>query len=133
MVKKLVLLILVFILSFSIAYYYNQNEVRNSSANVQFDFDEFDFDEIKFNDKAEIYFTYKNIGGNNLVINDINTSCGCTVPKWPKTPLSKNQKDSIKINYDTSTLGYFTKEIIVYSNSETSPNHLFIKGKVVKK
>ena len=31
-------------------------------------------------EEAEIYFVYKNLGNKELKINNIKSSCGCTIP-----------------------------------------------------
>ena len=66
-----------------------------------------------------------------MLIEKITTTCGCTIARWSEIKLLYLQKDSILIEYDTSKKGYFTKEIMVFSNSKTSPDHLFIKGRVI--
>ena len=44
--------------------------------------------------------------------------------------LAPQNMDSIKVTYDIENKGYFIKEIMVYSNSETSPDRLVVKGYV---
>ena len=43
-----------------------------------------------------------------------------------------NQKDSILVSYDAKEDGYFSKGIYIISNSETSPDVLYIKGTVIE-
>jgi len=55
---------------------------------LNFETSEFDFGEIKKGSPVETVFNYKNTGAAPLVITNIGTTCGCTVPKdWSREPL----------------------------------------------
>lgn len=87
------------------------------------------FDTIYPIEEPKVYFTYKNIGGNNLIIDSITHSCGCTIPIFNDTPLKPKHKDSIQVKYHSDlNKGHFVKEIMIYSNAEDSPHKLFVKG-----
>jgi hypothetical protein len=73
---------------------------------------------------------FSNTGDTPLVIQNVKTSCGCTVPEWPKNPLKSGKSSEISINYDTTHPGMFNKTITVFYNGENSPIVLSIKGKV---
>ncbi|WP_111320651.1 DUF1573 domain-containing protein [Algoriphagus chordae] len=77
---------------------------------------------------AEIYFKYKNVGTKDLKILNIQTTCGCTIPEWNSKLLAPDEADSFKVSYNIENKGNFLKEIMVYSNSKTSPDHLIISG-----
>ena len=68
-----------------------------------------------------------------LIITNVKSSCGCTVPSYPKEPVKKSKKEKIHVKYDTKRIGNFNKTITVYSNAKNSPVKLHIKGEVVKK
>jgi hypothetical protein len=87
------------------------------------------FDSIYPTDKAYVYFVYENKGNSNLVINNIDYLCGCTLPYYSDAPLLPNERDSILVEFDNKTnKGYFVKEIIVNSNDPMGPHKLYIKG-----
>ncbi len=87
-----------------------------------------DFGEIKFNSEAKAEFIFSNESGTPLEISNIEVRCGCTVADWLSKKVLKSQKDTIVVGYDTTIKGYFTKEIIIHSNSKTSPDRVFVKG-----
>jgi hypothetical protein len=100
---------------------------------------------IKFNtvvhDYGTIYqgsdgncsFSFKNEGDEPLILSSVRSSCGCTVPSWPKDPILPGQTSSIKVTYDTKRLGTISKQITVISNA-TEPNLILnIKGNVIAK
>lgn len=89
-----------------------------------------DFGSLKKGDKAEFAFEFRNTGKNELVINAVSASCGCTVAEYPKKPVRKNKKAAIKVKYNTSSTGSFQKTVTVNSNASNSPVKLTIKGSV---
>ena len=75
-------------------------------------------------------FVFKNTGKEPLILKNVRSSCGCTVPEWPKEPIKRGSKGTIKVSYNTRITGSFSKSITVYSNAEGEPVVLKIKGKV---
>ena len=51
-----------------------------------------DFGEIKQNVKVETSFVFKNTGKVPLVISNASSSCGCTVPEYPKEAIATGEK-----------------------------------------
>lgn len=78
-------------------------------------------------------FVFTNIGKEPLVINRIQSSCGCTVPKKPEKPIMPGEKGEIKVSYDTKRIGGFSKIITIYSNAKTNRKVIKIKGYIKKK
>lgn len=107
----------------------NSHAVKNS-AKIRFEVTEHDFGQLNFKGNGNYSFGFANSGKTPLIISNVKTSCGCTVPQWPKKPLKPGGKGEIKISYDTSTPGMFNKTIAVYYNGENSPIRLAIKGSV---
>jgi hypothetical protein len=75
-------------------------------------------------------FVFKNTGKAPLVLTNVRSSCGCTVPEWPRNPINKGEEARIKVSYNTRITGAFSKSISVYSNAADAPVVLVIKGKV---
>jgi hypothetical protein len=78
-------------------------------------------------------FVFKNLGEQAFVINRVRSTCGCTVPDWPREPIEPGASGEIIVKYNTATTGTFLKSVIVYSTAANSPVKLQIKGKVVAK
>jgi hypothetical protein len=76
-------------------------------------------------------FKFLNTGKDPLIIYDVKTSCGCTVPEWPKEIIKPNSTQVIKVIFDPDKLGCFNKTVTVFYNGENSPKTLRIKGYVV--
>lgn len=75
-------------------------------------------------------FVFHNTGTEPLLLNNVRSSCGCTIPEWPKEPIPAGTTGAIKVSYNTRITGSFTKSITVYSNADDKPVVLVIKGKV---
>ncbi|RNC88449.1 MAG: DUF1573 domain-containing protein [Winogradskyella sp.] len=90
-----------------------------------------DYGIIKQNSDGMRLFTFTNEGNAPLVITQVKTSCGCTVPNYSKAPILPGESGEIQIKYDTKRLGNFTKTVTVISNAEGGNKILKIKGKIV--
>jgi len=77
-------------------------------------------------------FIFENVGTEPLMLTNVRSSCGCTVPNWPREPIAPGDKSVIKVKYDTRRIGPISKSITVYSNGSEQPVVLRIKGKVEK-
>jgi hypothetical protein len=75
-------------------------------------------------------FTFKNLGQEAILINRVRSTCGCTVPEWPREPIEPGDTGTITVRYNTASTGTFLKSVVVYSTAANSPVKLQIKGKV---
>ncbi len=78
-------------------------------------------------------FKFTNEGTEPLVLSKVRSSCGCTIPTWPRKPILPGESSEIKVRYDTKRLGTIHKSIHIYSNASDKPLTAKIKGKVIKK
>ncbi|MBN2805983.1 MAG: DUF1573 domain-containing protein [Prolixibacteraceae bacterium] len=101
-----------------------------AKATIVFENVEYDFGNIKPGSNAECVFKFENKGSLPLVISRVAASCGCTTPSWTKEPVLPGKTGEIKVKYDTSRIGMFSKTITVISNAETSSVLLRINGSV---
>ncbi len=92
---------------------------------------EHDFGDIAEGSLAEFSFIFRNIGNEPIIISNVQTSCGCTVPAWSQEPVKKNEQGAVEVHYNTNIIGKFRKSIHVYSNASNSPVTLTIKGTVL--
>lgn len=75
-------------------------------------------------------FIYRNTGTAPLILHQVMSSCGCTVPDYPKAPLQPGDTAAIDVTYNGKgkLTGKFTKAISVRSNAKTGIKRLFITG-----
>ena len=91
------------------------------------------FGSIWHAEKVTYAYTFKNSGTEALVIKEVKTSCGCTVPTYPKEAILPGETASIEIKYATNRVGAFNKTITVMSNADVPQKKLRIKGNVLAK
>lgn len=90
---------------------------------------------VKGEDDGVREFAFTNTGDAPLLIKDVKSSCGCTVPEWPKTAIEPGKSDKIVVKYNMNP-GPISKTITVETNAVNKPNGVIplrIKGTVVKK
>lgn len=80
-------------------------------------------------------FEFKNTGNAPLIISNVQSTCGCTVPSFPKDPVMPGKTGKIDVKYNM-TPGPIRKTITVESNAtnfEGGRVPLKIKGDVIVK
>lgn len=75
-------------------------------------------------------FIFKNSGKAPLVLKDVRKSCGCTSVSFPREPIMPGKSETIKAEYDASSLGSFNKKLTVLANTKEGMHYLTIKGVV---
>jgi hypothetical protein len=85
---------------------------------------------LVYDGKAVSYeFSFTNTGEVPLILTNVQPSCGCTTPEWPREPIMPGQKGKIKAIYNPGTFrGAFNKSISVVSNANQGGVQLVIKG-----
>lgn len=92
-----------------------------------------EYGEVEYGSDGERTWTFKNTGTEPLLITEVKGSCGCTVAKYPKTPIKPGEGGTVKIKYDTKRPGIISKTITLITNEPEERNFHVIKimGKVV--
>ena len=110
-------------------------DTRPEEEVVRFEEKVHDFGDILLSDKSvSCKFKFTNISKKPIVVHNVVSSCGCTVPTWTKEPIMPGKTGTIKVRYNTNTSPQsFTKTITVSSNSINAPRlTLKIKGTIVE-
>jgi len=80
-------------------------------------------------------FEFTNTGDAPLLITNAKSSCGCTVPEWPKEAIAPGGKGQIKVQYNMNP-GPISKTITIETNAVNKTNGMIplrIKGTVIVK
>jgi hypothetical protein len=104
-----------------------------NAPDIKFDKLVHDYGTVEQHGDGRCEFTFTNEGKEPLILSNVRSSCGCTVPEWPRQPILPGQSEVIKVKYDTKRVGVINKSVYVYSNAKESPVTLKIKGKVEAK
>jgi hypothetical protein len=89
-----------------------------------------DYGTVSFGGDGVCTFKFTNTGKEPLILQQPQSSCGCTVPTWPKEPVLPGASDEIQVTYNTKKVGPINKTITVRSNAKTNTVVLKIIGKV---
>lgn len=96
---------------------------------ITFDKMEHDFGEIMDGTPVETVFSYTNTGKSPLVVTNIKSTCGCTVPQdWSKEPLAPGESDKFTVKFNGKGNGNTMKAITVTANTETGSEVVKIKA-----
>jgi hypothetical protein len=107
--------------------------VNPNAAEITFNKTVHDYGTLFVGGDGNCEFEFTNTGKEPLILSSVRSSCGCTVPSWPREPILPGKKETIKVKYDTNRMGPINKSVTVLSNAKNSPVVLRISGSIVKK
>lgn len=100
-------------------------------AKIEFKSEVVDYGTIEKGADGVRVFEFTNTGNAPLIISNVKSTCGCTVPKKPEGPIMPGETGEIEVKYDTNRVNPIRKTITVTSNAERSTVALKIKGLVI--
>ncbi len=107
------------------------NEGNEAFAKIKFAQTNHDFGDISEGTLAKHTFKFTNTGKVPLIIKDARGSCGCTVPDWPRNPISPGSEGEIKVQFNSQgRSGMQTKTVTLTTNTKEGSQTLQIKAKV---
>ena len=122
--KKLYILISVFMISFL-------GFSQGKKAIITFENTVIDYGTVYKGADGVRDFVFTNTGDAPLIISNVKSTCGCTIPKKPEKPILPGESDKIQVKYDTKRVGFIRKSISVTSNASNSNVVLKITGQVI--
>lgn len=105
-----------------------------SRTSLKFDKLVHDFGKIKVDTENPATFIVTNTGKNDLVIEDVATSCGCTTAEKPEKPIKPGQSDKISVVFHPKPgqLKDQKKSVTITANTDPKMTVLTIQGFVVE-
>jgi len=92
------------------------------SAVMSFETKSHDFGDVKQGEKVTYVFKYKNTGTDTLRIDNIVSSCGCTVPNNYEKVVAPGANASVTVEFNSAgKMGVVNKTLTILSNAVT-PN-----------
>ncbi|CAI8411186.1 MAG: Uncharacterised protein [Flavobacteriaceae bacterium] len=119
--KKLIVVALISLIGYT----------SSAQAKISFKNETVDYGKIVKGSDGIRVFEFTNTGDAELVVTNVKSSCGCTVPKKPEGPIAPGASGSIEVKYDTNRVGPIRKTVTVYSNADEPIKALKIKGEVL--
>lgn len=101
---------------------------------MTFEEKEFDFGTIAQNTPQEHTFVFTNTGEAPLIITNASSSCGCTIPDYPKnTPIQPGEKGELVVKFNGSGMNQVIKTVTLNTNTASGQEMLRIKAFVQPK
>lgn len=110
------------------------NKNADDMAKITFTETGHDFGTVKEGTIVKYSFSFKNTGLKPLLITDVQTTCGCTVPSYDKTPIAPNAEGKIDVAFDSNgrVADVVEKKITVLANTLPAETVLVLRGGVKK-
>ena len=98
-------------------------------AKIVFQEKTFDFGEVEEGTIVKHTFDFVNTGKVALLVAEVKSSCGCTIPEFNKQLIAPGQGDVIKVQFDTKNKERDQiKAVKVFANTYPAETILTIKG-----
>jgi hypothetical protein len=130
--KKILLTILAITVIASISYAQNGEKKNPNAPVITFEKLIHNYGTIQHGSSGICEFKFTNTGKEPLILQRPRSSCGCTIPTWPKQPIMPGKSAKIKVTYDTKRIGPINKSVTILSNARNRAVILKIKGRVIK-
>lgn len=115
---------LLYSLTLFLALFFNL-QVKAQTANgaiLEFAEKSFEFGDIVQGDSVKHVFKFINTGNAPLMLKEVLTTCGCTVPKFSKDPVMPGKEGEILVKFNSEGKeGRLTKVITILSNATNNP------------
>lgn len=130
--KRLIVLIVLLAVNF---YSSAQSPKTTSGAVITWEKSIHDFGDVFQGDKVEHTFRFTNTGKKELVITNVEVTCGCTTPKgWPRDPIAPGGSGELTVAFNSAgKIGKQNKVITVTSNSVGTLNQVMFTATVLEK
>lgn len=135
MKKYLILAFLLMVVSSTFAQEANSQApaIKTDGPILTLDKTSHDFGNIAQGDVVEKVFTFTNTGNQPLIITNIQTSCGCTTPEWPRNPIMPGGKGEIKVGFNShGKSNRQDKKLPIISNAVNDASISFTTNVLVK-
>ncbi len=105
----------------------------NESGIAKFVFSEemHNFGSLNAGEVVSFTFIFRNEGTKTLIINNVDSGCGCTEVKIPNKSIEPGQEGQIEVIYNSAgEVGKQLKTITLFSNAEHAEKQIFIKANI---
>ena len=123
----------------------NENTTNNTNSNLvanntngkypvmTFDRKVHDFGNIIDGQAQETVFNYTNTGDAPLVISEIKSTCGCTVPQdWSRAPLLPGESSKFTVKFNGKGINQTSKTVTIKANTKSGTESVRISAFISK-
>lgn len=102
-------------------------------AKMSFSEEVFEYGSVKEGETVEHVFKFTNTGKVPLTIQSAKSTCGCTVPEYPKEPIAPGEGGEIAVRFNSKgKSGRQRKPVNIVANTWPAKTTVFIDGTVEK-
>lgn len=105
-----------------------ENKIKFIKTKINIDETSVHLGQFNWEKEQNATFVIKNIGSQLLIIEDVNTSCGCISVEYSKEPIRPGMNLNLSVIYKADHPEHFSKTVTVHCNSESSPINLTVTG-----
>lgn len=106
--------------------------VDQNLGEIEFDKISQEFGEVKQGQVVTATFRLKNKGKSPIILSNVQTTCGCTVPVWTREPIAPGKTAEINATFNSAgKMGQQNKVITIYSNAKNAQTQVSIVCNVV--
>jgi len=106
-----------------------RDEASKRFASMSFETTEHDFGTINQGTQVEKIFKFTNTGDAPLIITNASSTCGCTVPEYPKNkPIAPGESGELLVKYNGSGKNQVTKTVTVSANTVKGSEQIVIRA-----
>lgn len=112
----------------------NRDEVSKKLPVMTFEKTEHDFGSIVQGTPVETSFKFTNTGDAPLIITNAKSTCGCTIPEYPKDePIAPGESGELLVKFNGAGKNTIIKVVTVTANTEKGSESIRIKAFVMPK
>ena len=106
-------------------------KINKEASAITFSKPVYDFGSVEEGDIVETTFEFQNTGKSELIISNATSTCGCTVPEWPKEPIAVGGTGYIKVKFDTAGKPNLQSKVVTLNtNTKSGKETVEVKGTV---
>ena len=110
----------------------NNPHAENPEPKFKFKHMEWDFGKVNEGEEVKHIYRFKNDGNEDLVINKVTATCGCTVPKWERKPIAPGESSEIEVKFNSKNKpGNQIKNVTIVANTVPPETILTFKALVL--
>jgi len=107
---------------------------KGSLPKFEFKHTTFDFGAINPGEIVSHTFKFKNVGGSDLIIAKVASSCGCTIPKYSDKPIKPGEDGFIEAIFDSAgRTGMQHKTLTIMANTQPNKVELSFTAEIISK
>lgn len=130
--KKIALIIGMFVSFVFGSYAQSADTPAQDLGEIEFEKLSQEFGDIKQGQVVNATFKFKNKGKSPIILSNVQTTCGCTVPQWTRDPIAPGKTAEINATFNSSgKMGQQNKVITVFSNAKNSQTQVSIVCNVI--